>query len=261
VAVQEDAGADFAAAKAFPTCSARKWSGARGSRALHFNGSHCCNFENPANRSSSAHENQAQLSAESNAPNRRLRAGSGKTRLHRKTRGEHKSESRDQNHQQLHRFFIAARFNTGDLHFVNQVVQTTDRSSVMNKTSFYRTAVRNTLIAAGLAAGFGIGTAGAASGDDSNPQAHSDSASAAVGDTVITAKVKAKLMGEDSLKKSEISVTTTNGVVTLDGSASGSHAKSAAEAATKLVAGVRSVDNNLETPANVPSAKVLRVEF
>jgi hyperosmotically inducible periplasmic protein len=68
-------------------------------------------------------------------------------------------------------------------------------------------------------------------------------------------------MGEDSLKKSDISVTTTNGVVTLDGSASGSHAKSAAEAATKSVAGVRSVDNNLETPANVPSAKVLRVEF
>jgi len=120
----------------------------------------------------------------------------------------------------------------------------------MNKTSFYRTAVRNTLIAAGLAAGFGFGSAGAASGDDSNPQAHSDSASAAVSDTVITAKVKAKLMGEDSLKKSDISVTTTNGVVTLDGSAGGSHAKSVAEAATKSVAGVRSVDNNLQTPVS-----------
>src|SRR5579863_641523 len=132
-----------------------------------FNGSHRNNFENPANRSSSAHGNQAKLLAESNAPNRRLRAGSRKTRLNRKTRGRaQKRKPRSEAPaivQILHSVFL----DTGDSHFVNQVVQTTDRSSVMNKTSFYRTAVRNTLIAAGLAAGFGFGSAGAASGDDS----------------------------------------------------------------------------------------------
>jgi len=73
---------------------------------------------------------------------------------------------------------------------------------------------------------------------------------AAVTDTAITAKVKAKLMGEHSLKKSDISVTTTNGVVTLDGSASSSKAKALAEAATKSVDGVKSVDNSLKTPAS-----------
>ena len=120
----------------------------------------------------------------------------------------------------------------------------------MNRTSFCKTSVRNGLIAVGLAAGLGIATAGAASGDEPVPQPHSDSVSAAVTDTVVTAKVKAKLMGEDGLKKSDISVTTTNGVVTLDGAASSSNAKSVAEAATKSVDGVKSVDNNLKTPAS-----------
>jgi hypothetical protein len=60
-------------------------------------GSHRCSFENPANRSSSAHGNQTQLLTESNAPNRCLRAGSGETRLHRKTRGRaQKQKSRSE---------------------------------------------------------------------------------------------------------------------------------------------------------------------
>ena len=120
----------------------------------------------------------------------------------------------------------------------------------MNMTSFCKNAFYNTLIATSLAVGFGIGTANAASDETSMPQAHSDGVSAMVTDSAITAKVKAKLMGEDGLHKSRISVTTTNGVVTLKGSASSSDAKSAAEEAAKSVEGVKSVDNNLRTPGS-----------
>jgi hyperosmotically inducible periplasmic protein len=116
-------------------------------------------------------------------------------------------------------------------------------------TSLCNTTLRTALNVAVVAAGLGIGMAHAASGDESIPLAHSDSMSAAVTDTVITAKVKAKMMGKDGLKKSDISVTTTNGVVTLDGSASSSKAKSAAQAVAESVEGVKSVDNNLKTPA------------
>ena len=84
----------------------------------------------------------------------------------------------------------------------------------MNKTSFRITSIRNALIFAGLAVGFGIGSANAASADTSSPQPHSDGMSAAVADT---ARMKAKLMGKDSLNKSDINATTTNDVVTLEG--------------------------------------------
>jgi len=128
----------------------------------------------------------------------------------------------------------------------------------MNMTSLCRNSIRTTLIAASLAAGLGIGIAYAASGDATEPQAHSDSLGAAVTDTAITTQVKAKLMGDDSLGKSRIHVTTTNGVVTLEGTASSSHAKSAAEAAAKSVDGVKSVDNNLKTHASTKAAAKTR---
>ncbi len=119
-----------------------------------------------------------------------------------------------------------------------------------NMIAFCKNAFCNTLIATSLVFGFGIGSAGAASDDASKPQAHSDGVGAMITDTAITAKVKATLMGEGSLKKSKIRVTTTNGVVTLKGSASSSDAKSAAETAAKSVEGVKSVDNNLSTPGS-----------
>jgi len=115
---------------------------------------------------------------------------------------------------------------------------------------FCITSFRATLITTGLIVGLGIGLAGTASAEAPMPQAHSDGLGAAVADTVITAKVKAKLMAEDSLKKSDIKVITTNGVVTLSGAASSSEAKSLAEAATKSVDGVKSVDNTLKTPGS-----------
>jgi hyperosmotically inducible protein len=115
--------------------------------------------------------------------------------------------------------------------------------------AFCTTAIRNALIIAGLAAGFGASFGmTSAYADDAVPQAHSDGMRATIADTAITAKVKAKLMGEDSLKQSDIGVTTTNGVVTLDGTASNMDAKTWAETATKSIEGVKSVDNQIKTP-------------
>lgn len=118
-----------------------------------------------------------------------------------------------------------------------------------NMISFRNVSLSTLLIAGGLSLGF-AGVASAASDDGSVPQAHSDSVGAAISDTSITAKVKARLMSESSLKNSKISVTTTNGVVTLTGSASDEKAKSLAETRAKMVEGVKSVDNALQTPGN-----------
>jgi hyperosmotically inducible periplasmic protein len=119
----------------------------------------------------------------------------------------------------------------------------------MNTPSNRNNSYRHALIAAAMAAGLGAGTAGAAAADSSAPRAHSDSMGAAVTDTAITAEVKVKLLGETGLKRSHITVTTTNGAVTLEGSASSAHAKAVAEAASKSVAGVKSVDDQLALPA------------
>lgn len=118
----------------------------------------------------------------------------------------------------------------------------------MNGTLRHRSIHRGMLLAASLAFALGIATAHAADGAAA-PAAKSDGMGAALDDTAITAKVKAKTMGEPGFEKSHIHVTTTNGVVTLEGSASSARAKSAAEAAAKSVEGVKSVDNNLKVAA------------
>ncbi|MBK9614918.1 MAG: BON domain-containing protein [Uliginosibacterium sp.] len=86
--------------------------------------------------------------------------------------------------------------------------------------------------------------------EDAMPKATSDGVVAAVADTAITAKVKTTLMSVDSLNKSDISVTTTNGVVTLEGTASSADAKVIAGTDTLKVEGVKSVDNNLKVAAS-----------
>ncbi|MGH8455577.1 MAG: BON domain-containing protein [Stenotrophobium sp.] len=126
----------------------------------------------------------------------------------------------------------------------------------MNTPSF-----RKTFLVLGLSVGLGASAAAFAEPPDSSmPQAHSDSMGAALSDTAITTRVKSRLMVNDSLKKSDISVTTTNGVVTLTGSASSEHAKSVAESEAKGADGVKSVDDELETPASTTtSAKAQQV--
>ncbi len=124
----------------------------------------------------------------------------------------------------------------------------------MATQSFGKSTFRKSLIAVSLAAGLSAG----AHADSSTPQPHSDSVGAAITDTAITAKVKSQFIGEDRLKHSDISVTTTNGVVTLTGSASGPEAKSAAEKLASSVEGVKSVDDDLQTsaPTSTVGAKV-----
>ena len=108
---------------------------------------------------------------------------------------------------------------------------------------------QKTLIAAALAAGLGFGTVTAYAAEPAAPEAHSDSVGAALADTATTARVKAKLMGKRILRHSDVGVTTTNGVVTLTGTASGPKAMDFAVDTAKAVEGVKSVDNNL-TVAN-----------
>jgi hyperosmotically inducible protein len=126
----------------------------------------------------------------------------------------------------------------------------------MDMTRFSRNVFRSALIV--MAAGLGIGMAMAASPDPTQPKAHSDGLAATIDDTAITGKVKSKMMGDKRLGKSDINVTTTNGVVTLEGSAVSSKAKSAAATLAKSVEGVKSVDNNLKIPAKTKSSAKAR---
>jgi len=118
----------------------------------------------------------------------------------------------------------------------------------MTTILFRKFPFRGALIAASLAAGLGT-SAYADSTDASTPQPHSDSVGAAITDAAITAKVKSKFVGDDRLKKSDISVTTTNGVVTLTGTAYGPDAKAGAEILASGVEGVKDVDDNLQVPS------------
>jgi hyperosmotically inducible periplasmic protein len=95
-------------------------------------------------------------------------------------------------------------------------------------------------------AGAGVPARAAPVTDQAEP--HSDSMSAAVSDTATTAKVKARLAGDSRLDS--ISVHTTNGVVTLGGTAPDKDAASTAEQAAKSVSGVKSVDNEVKVPSS-----------
>ena len=119
-----------------------------------------------------------------------------------------------------------------------------------NNTSRLRMPFRNALLVAGVAAALGIVPAAAVAADTAMPQAHSDGVRATLSDTAITAKVKARLMGNDSLKHSDIDVTTTNGVVTLNGTVSSTEAGSLAATEAGVVEGVKSVDNSLKSPSS-----------
>jgi len=87
-----------------------------------------------------------------------------------------------------------------------------------------------------------------------HPEAHSDSLGAALGDTALTAKVKARLAGDSRLKDSHIEVHTTNAMVTLSGSAPSSDASEAAEQLAIGVNGVKDVDNEIDAPSKLSSA-------
>lgn len=118
-----------------------------------------------------------------------------------------------------------------------------------------KSAVRNVLLVAGLSAGLCVMPAYAATATDVDPpKAESDGVGAAIADTAITAKIKTQLLGEESLKDTTIHVTTTNGVVTLEGAVANANDKALAATITKSVKGVKTVDNNLRTPGTTEAS-------
>jgi hyperosmotically inducible protein len=115
---------------------------------------------------------------------------------------------------------------------------------MINNKTFRATAAAMSLAACLGAAQLTLAPAWA---DDATP--HSDGVGAAITDTAITAKVKAQFVGDKRLKGSDISVTTTNGVVSLTGSAPSSDAATTAKQLASSVDGVKSVDNQVNTPS------------
>jgi hyperosmotically inducible protein len=110
--------------------------------------------------------------------------------------------------------------------------------------------IRRALVSIGVTAALSVCMAAGAMAQDQSPTPHSDGVGAAVGDSAITAKVKSSFVGDDRLKGSHIKVVTTNGVVTLTGTAPSSDSKSAAEEIAQSVKGVRSVDDQVNTPGS-----------
>jgi hyperosmotically inducible protein len=95
-------------------------------------------------------------------------------------------------------------------------------------------------ITTALLAALALGTA---AGCASGPQP--DSAAQHVDDATITAGVKAAIVGEPSLKVSEINVETWQGVVQLSGFVSSADNVATAASVARTVKGVKSVKNDL----------------
>ena len=121
-------------------------------------------------------------------------------------------------------------------------------------TSLRHTHTRRALAAIGAATGVAVCLLASAADNDMAPTAHSDSVGAAIDDSAITARVKASYMNDDRLKGAHIKVTTTNGVVTLTGSAGSAASRDAAEELARGVDGVKSIDDEVMTPSSSSSA-------
>jgi hyperosmotically inducible protein len=112
------------------------------------------------------------------------------------------------------------------------------------------TSASKPLIIIGLVTVLGAGAVAYAA-PDSTPDSTDSSASvgAALSDTAITTKVKAKFATDSRLSGADLSVETNNGVVTLTGSAPSATAMHAAESLAANVSGVRSVNNQISAPS------------
>lgn len=76
----------------------------------------------------------------------------------------------------------------------------------------------------------------------------------AVDDTAITTAVKTNLAAAENMRSGQIHVTTTAGVVTLEGRVHDSNVVSRAVAIAKDSSGVRSVTNQLQVDSSVPQS-------
>ncbi len=107
----------------------------------------------------------------------------------------------------------------------------------MNTQTFNR-------LALGLALALGASGTAFATQAPADGNAADQKSEQPVSDTWITTKVKAELATTDGVKSSEISVETTNGVVTLIGVLESKTAVEKAVAATRSIKGVTSVDSS-----------------
>lgn len=82
-----------------------------------------------------------------------------------------------------------------------------------------------------------------------NAPKESNSIGAALDDTGITAKVKARLATDDRTKDADLKVETNNGIVTLSGTVAKGETKSAAEELVRNVPDVKGVDNKIAAPS------------
>ena len=81
-----------------------------------------------------------------------------------------------------------------------------------------------------------------------------DGSVTAVDDTTITAAVKANLAAAKNMRSGQIHVTTTAGVVTLQGRVHDLNVASRAVAIARDASGVRSVTNELQVDPSVPQS-------
>lgn len=109
----------------------------------------------------------------------------------------------------------------------------------MKSTRLLTTSVLATALALGLSA-----NAALAAPRPAQDAPHSSSAGAAVGDAWITTKVKSELATTKGVKSMDVTVRTTNGVVTLTGVLPSKTAVRKAVAVAKSVKGVKGVDDS-----------------
>lgn len=111
---------------------------------------------------------------------------------------------------------------------------------------FKKSSLHQTLAITCLILGLGASTANAANDVTTTSESHSDGVVKTVTDSAITTLVKASLINDSAFGKSNISVTTINGVVTLKGTTSSADAKALASDHARKVDGVKGVHNKLK---------------
>lgn len=118
--------------------------------------------------------------------------------------------------------------------------------------------LRKALIAAGFIAAFGaMPLTQVVAQDSSAAMSKSDNQTVPgkVDDAWITTKVKSEFAANKAVKATDISVSTTDGVVTLSGTVATSKEKTHAEAIAKKIKGVKSVDASGLTVSAAASSK------
>lgn len=110
---------------------------------------------------------------------------------------------------------------------------------------------RGLLTTAGTVFFVGMGAAACTSASDgSGPDEQKQSESSAMDDTGITASIKTRLLADRALESLDISVTTNDGVATLEGVVPDAGARETAERVASKADGVVGVTNRLTTEAN-----------